>query len=111
MATEKVVQAKSALKSAQAERDAIFKQIVAGKNKKIPTVPEALVLETEPVGNGSATDRILALLSDSPDKVFTYAEIFKALPDVKHPTVRALLFNLRHEEKVSKHGRGKWKAA
>jgi hypothetical protein len=104
-ATERVVQAKIALASAEAERDLIFNQI-AGMNKVISLSATVRPLKL-PKGQAGT---LLALLRNEPSKEWTYEELEKKLPEITKQSLRSYLFKLRRKGFVSSTGRGSWKA-
>jgi hypothetical protein len=99
-AAVELANAKRTLADAQANFDALFKQLKRGGN--------SASAETELPEN--ASEQIIAALKSDAGKEWSYGELETALPAIAKNSLRALLYKLKSGNKVQKAGRGKWKA-
>ena len=110
-AAAKVESCKEALKTAQSDFDALFRQAVMGRVKKPKAGGENAEFELASTPNPeSSIEQISALLKSEPNKEWNYSEINSRLPSVPRASVRVFLYKLKKDEKAEKTGRGKWKA-
>lgn len=108
-ASEEVVRAKAVLAQAEASRDAIFEQIIrTGSRYSDVHNPPAANGAVKPVKGAAA--KILAVLTADASKEWNYQELEQKVPDVPRASIRAYLFKLQRSNRVSKVGRGSWKA-
>ena len=97
--------AKRKLADAQANFDALFKQIKRGGS----SAPAGQTTDETPLPE-NASERIIATLKSDASKEWSYGALEKELTDIPKNSLRALLYKLKRGNKVQKAGRGKWKA-
>ena len=88
----------------------IDEQIGTDANESQAPVNHALVVAGANGDDGSTSEKILALFQSEPTKRWRYQEIANRVPGPKLATIRSLLYRLDKSGKVSKAGRGKYKA-
>jgi hypothetical protein len=107
------------LYEAQKRFDLLYKRVAEGgkpaksarmARPQTPPSPVTALAGAPPGQPGRVSDRIEAVLTSDPRKKWKYDDIGEKLPGVSKNTIRALLFKLRKDGKVSKVGRGQWKA-
>ena len=76
-------------------------------SKQKPTVPTTAITVSE---QPSIPTLVLQMLAEQPNRSFRFQEIFERMPDVNAKTLRGALSRLGGENKIGKHGRGRYRA-
>jgi hypothetical protein len=75
-----------------------------------PAEQQAAAIRERNGSNPSATDRIVELLTQHPDRTFTSAQVSEHLPDINSGSVPALLNQEVGRERITKAARGQYQA-